>query len=191
MRARFPAARIESPSLYVSVAAESEEHFKPSDGERISQELDAEIIYLAFSSVSDSLQFTHCVAGQTVRHLQYGMYIEQGLWEEVDGVAEPWESMAFFSEDAAEVLAVLGDDDPDYARVADIYEQRCIRASEIYPIVNARESARAAAVYYRLTDWLDDWNGSQSSNTTAPPPASRDLPGVTAPLRKPWWRFWK
>jgi hypothetical protein len=36
---------------------------------------------------------------------------------------------------------------------------------------------RAAAVHYRLTDWLDAWA------------AAAPVPGMP-PKKKPWWRFW-
>lgn len=57
-----------------------------------------------------------------------------------------------------EVFANAGTDDRDCERMAQIHAARSSRAGEIYPLIDALESARAAARHHRLTDWLDDWN---------------------------------
>lgn len=189
MRAQYPDAHVESPSLFASAVVEPDECFTPSDGERISKALNTEIIYLAFSSVTDSFQFTHCVQGRALRHLQYGM-CEQGLWEEVAGLAEAWEVPAFFPPDSMEVPVDYGPDDPDYERLSEIFSKRLVRVFEIYPMINARESARAAAKHYRLTDWLDYWNGIDCGDATGGPPVVPHVRTRTAPVAKPWWRFW-
>ena len=191
IRARYPEAHIDSPSVFASTVVEPDERFTPADGERSSHEFNTEIIHLAFSSVTDSLQFTHSMQGKTLRHIQYGMYVEQGLWEEVAGDPEPWETSAFFSPSSMEVLADYGPEDPDYERLSEIYGQRLIRASENNPTIDARESARAAAKHYRLTDWLDDWNGNDCEEAIDPPTVSPQVPASIAPVAKPWWRFWR
>lgn len=191
IRTRYPEARIDSPSLFASTVVEPGERFTPSDGERNSLELNTEIIYLAYSSVTDSLQFTHCMQGKTLRHIQYGMYVEQGLWEEVAGSPEPWETPAFFPRSSMEILPDYSPDDPSYERISEIYGQHLIRASENYPMIDARESARAAAKYYRLTDWLDDWNGNDQEEAIGPSPVSPQVLTGIAPVAKSWWRFWR
>lgn len=188
---RYPGAYIEPPSIFASTVVEPDARFTPSDGERYSRELNTETIYLAFSSVTDSLQFTHSMQGKTLRHIQYGMYVEQGIWEEVAGNPEPWESLAFFSPNSMEILEDYQPDDPDYERISEIYRQRLIRASETYPMIDARESARVAAKHYRLTDWLDYWNGNDPKEATGPQSISRQGLASTAPVVKPWWRFWR
>jgi hypothetical protein len=191
IRGRYPAAHIESPSLFASTVVEPDKRFTPSDCERNSRELNTEIIYLAFSSVTDSLQFTHSIHGKTLRHIQYGMYIEQGLWEEVAGNPEPWETPAFFPPRSMEILADYRPDDPDYERLSEIYGQCLIRASENYPMINARESARAAAKHYRLTDWLDDWHSIDREEPIGPLPVSPRVPASIEAVVNPWWRFWR
>jgi hypothetical protein len=174
IRLQFPAATIEPPSEFASIPFPEDERMLPAQLDRLSKELDAEAIYLAFCSATDSLQFTRSVRGSGVRHLQYGMYVEEGLWEEVSGAMDDWEGPAFFAHD---VLADMASQDQERALVEQIYEQRSIAAGQIYPMIDARDAARAAAVHYRLTDWLGDWLD------TAP------APGVL-PKKKPWWRFW-
>ena len=186
VKQRFPTAIIEPPSVFASVDVTLEERIAPAELDRLSAELNTEIIYLAFFSVSDSLEFTRSVRGQTVRHLQYGM-AEQGQWEAVVGSAEEWEVQAFF---ATNILAEVAPNDPDAQRVAEIYAQRILTRGEIWPMIDARESARVAAVHYRLTDWLDDWHGTSAQESLA---AGAVATGpVTAPKQnsKPWWRFW-
>jgi hypothetical protein len=154
----------------------------PTALDTLSKELDTEVIYLAFSSVCDSLQFTRSISGHNARHLQYGMQ-----WEEVMGEQEAWEAAAFFSQD---LLADTPLDDPDYARIAEIYDNTVIRAGENYPIVDARESARAAAIHYRLTDWLDDWHVNTSDQNSCAQPLVTTQPIVCATKPRLWWRFW-
>lgn len=182
VRVRFPQATIEAPSVFASIPPQDDTRFTPADGERLSAELDTDVIYLAFSSASESLQFTHCQQGSTLRHIQYGMYMEQGLLEEVAGTAEAWEAAAFFDRYALQAFADIGTDDPGYERIAKIYQQRLIRAGETHPMIDARESARAAATFYRLTDWME---GGHVPLPAAPPP-----PPVAATRHKPWWRVW-
>lgn len=186
LRARFPQATIEPPSEFASIQPQDGSRFTPTDGEHLSAELGTETIYLAFSSASESFQFTRCQPGRTLRHIQYGMFVEQGLLEEVTGTAEAWETAAFFDRYAMQAFADIGTDDPEYERIAEIYHQRLIRAGETYPMIDARESARAAATYYRLTDWLEDWmEGGHVPLPVAAPPAP-----VAAQAHKPWWRVW-
>jgi hypothetical protein len=182
---RFPDASIEPPSAFASVPMVSDEPMVPAELDRISKELGTEIIYLAFSSVTDSFQFTRSISGSTVRHLQYGMYVEQGLWEEVGGSAEEWEKPAFFTRDMpADELQ----DHPDRDRIAEIYAKGTVSGGEIYPMIDARESARAAAVHYRLTDWLDNWNDMEQRDASDVSKALQPAAPVTT--AKPWWRFW-
>lgn len=190
IRARYPTALIESPSLFASATVETDEYFRIEDGERISQELEAEIIYLAFSSVTDSFQFTHCMHGKTLRHLRYGMF-EQGLWEEVAGPAEPWETEAFFPDSATKFLADFDPGNPDYERLSEIYGRRIVSVSKTHPMIDARESARTAAMYYRLTDWLDDWSGNIQEVETDQQPAPQEVLSGRASIAAPRWRFWR
>jgi hypothetical protein len=174
IRLQFPAATIEPPSEFASVPFSQEQRMLPAQLDRLSRELDAEAIYLAFSSATDALQFTRSVRGSGARHLQYGMYVEEGLWEEANGAMDAWEADAFFAHDA---LADMGSEDPERQLVEQIYERRLIAVGQIYPMIDARDAARAAAVHYRLTDWLGDWVGAAPA------------PGMP-PKKKPWWRFW-
>lgn len=180
----FPAATIEPPSDFASVPFPDDGRMLPEQLDQLSSEMDAELIYLSFSSATDTLQFTRSVRGSGVRHLQYGMYVEKGLWEEVSGAMDDWEEPVFFAHD---VLADMDAEDPERQLVERIYEQRAIIAGEIYPMIDARDAARAAAVQYRLSDWLGDWldTGGDSTMIAGWATVSSELP-----KKKPWWRFW-
>ena len=122
---------------------------------------------LMFDSVSDGFQFVFCEDGKLMRHLQYGGK-EHGLWQVAEGEPQPWEEGLF----ADSPLGNLAEDDPDRALVAGLYQQRQIMAGNRWPAIDARETARAVAVFYRLSGWLDDWDNAGVSDG------------------RPWWKVW-
>lgn len=129
----------------------------PSDGELVdlsglSRELDTDVLWLGFCSVSDSFRFHHWRSGREVRALAFGWFKEQGLWELAEGDPEPWERSAFF---LPRTLAIWSEE----AKEAEAQEMRRVwaaaevRAGRIIPPIDARESARAVAKFYGLPGW--------------------------------------
>ncbi len=174
IRRAYPEARRQLPSAFCSIAIPFDERMEAAAVRDIARRHDTEAIYLMFQSASDSFEFIRSRPGQLDRHLRYGCYVEQGIGEIADGPAEPWEAAAFFSPRA---LDYVDADDPDRQKVEHIFREHLVAAGAYYPTVDARESARAAAVHYRLTDWLDDWltplPGDRLSLQTAAAPGLR------------------
>ncbi|MFZ5480632.1 MAG: hypothetical protein ACOZNI_27970 [Myxococcota bacterium] len=196
LRKQHSAAVIDAPSAFASLPA-------PDDvGEagvlEMSNRYGAEVIYLGFVSSTDSFAFTHCVDGRCVRHLRYGWAEEERWWEVVVGEPEGWERGAFFEEAQ---LADIDEGDPERDEIVELFRLGRVRAGTGWPILDAREAARAAAVHYRLTDWIDDWgegaNSPRREITTpsgsiisvqrsatagpAPPPATPTEPAAPQP----------
>lgn len=202
VRGEHPGTCVESPSEFASIPVPDGEGLDVPVVREFSGRYGTDVIFLGFSSVTDSFAFTHCVNGRCERHLRFGWNREQGLWEDVAGEAEAWERAAFFAEDQ---YKWLDPDDPDRAAVEEMHRTGRLSEGEVYPMVDARESARAIAVHYRLTDWLDDWldapgaarpvaDAGRETTTAAPEErlvASAPTPPEGAGTRKrPWWRFW-
>ncbi len=155
MRRVQPRLEYEQGAVFAQLPLPVDERYYPCDVQDFAAKLEREVIYMSFSSVSNSLQFTHCVPGRTLRHLQYGCYVEQGLWEEVEGEPESWEQNAFFDPNDFRSDPT---DDPDFvAERKRIFNAQRVVKSETLHMVNARESARASAVHYRFTGWSDSW----------------------------------
>jgi hypothetical protein len=155
LKRAHPQLEYDEGAVFARLPLLTDERYYPGDVQAFAAQLEREVIYMGFSSVSDSLQFTHCVPGKILRHLQYGCYVEQGLWEEVEGEPESWEQSAFFD---PKDFKSDPTDDPDF--VADrrrIFEAQRVVKNETLHMVDARESARAAAVHYRFTGWYDSW----------------------------------
>src|SRR5207302_10005083 len=67
-----------------------------ADLRALSREFDTDVLWLGFSSVSDSFRFHHWRSGRQLRALAFGWFGEQGLWELAEGDPEPWEREALF-----------------------------------------------------------------------------------------------
>jgi len=152
IRVHYPSASLDAGAKFARISVSGHARFRPADVRAIADQTQKEVIYLSFSSVTDSLQFTRCTPGTLHRHLQHGMYVEQGLWEEVEGDPEPWEPEAFFP-----AKMIQGWDDPDdreqKRRMEELYDRRFVVQGETDHLVDGRESARSAAHFYSLSGW--------------------------------------
>lgn len=204
LRSEHAKVELELPSAFACVSADESSEDATAE---MSQRYGVEVILLTYSSTTDSFGFTRCVDGRCVRHLSYGQG-EEGMWEVAEGEPEPWERDAFFEEAQ---LQDIDQDSPHRDAAREMFRQGHVRAGSSWPIVDAREAARAVAVHYRLTGWLEDWlepvsprrefttpsgallsiprrgAGDESVGPLTAPPAADST--ASAPKR-PWWRFW-
>lgn len=198
LQAANPGTVIEAPSEFASVPVPDGGDDGAAAALELSRRFGAEVILLGFVSTSDAFGFAHCIDGATLRRVQYG-WREQGSWEVVAGQPEAWEEGAFF-DDAAQ-LDDVDEDDPEREDALAIFRERRVREGAFWPILDAREAARAAARHFRLSDWLDDWadgterpESSVSGTPTKAAEPPRDVVIAAAndvtPARRPWWRFW-
>lgn len=154
IRSEHPGAVIEAPSAFARIALQGVEDPGKAGVLDLANRYGTEVLFILFVSTTDSFAFTHCTAGRCLRHLRYGCD-EQGWWEVVEGEPEAWERQAFFDDE--QQVEDIDDDDPERAEVEELFRLGRVRSGTGWPILDARESARAAAVHFRLTDWLDDW----------------------------------
>jgi hypothetical protein len=117
----------------------------------LSSELGTDVLWLGFSSVSDAFRFHHWQSGRPVRALAFGCR-EQGVWELAEGTPEPWEREGLFD---PHVLAIWseGASEAEAAELRRVWAAAEVRAGRTAPSIDARESARAVAAFYRLPGW--------------------------------------
>jgi len=153
--ARYGPAFTESGSEFCAV--ELFRYDGPSDDEladlgALSRELDTDVLWLGFSSVSDSFRFHHWRSGREVRALAFGWFKEQGVWELAEGVPEPWERSAFFLPRTLAIWSEEADED-EAQEMRRVWAAAEVRVGRIIPPIDARESARAVAKFYGLPGW--------------------------------------
>lgn len=153
LREEYPTAYTE-PGLEFYAVEQSQTAWTPPEAElaALSARVSADVLWLTFQSVSDSFQFLHWNSGKHVRALVYGCFVEQGLWERVEGEPEPWERGAFF-DPASLKLWREGADPVESAELERIWCHAEIAIGRTVPSIDARESARAVAEFYRLPGW--------------------------------------
>lgn len=69
-----------------------------------SDQLNTDVIWLVFESVTDSFEFGHWCCGGRTRKLCYGGNSER-VWSSVEGDEEPWERAAIFECDIDSLLS--------------------------------------------------------------------------------------
>ena len=145
------ALRREEGLPFVEIAFGADEHRPPVELLRTSSAtLRTDAIWLSFQSAVDAFQFQHWRGGKCLRELVYGAFEEERTWERVSGVAEAWEAEALFPRSALESELASGGEGEQVLRV---WALRELRAGEVLPAVDARESARAVALHYGLPGW--------------------------------------
>lgn len=92
--------------------------------------------------------------GQLLRHLRY-INANSPCWDAVSGDRQPWESALFEQQTSLS--------EPGAAR-------QVIQPNERTPQIKPEAAARAVAVHYRLSGWLDAWEATDG--------------------QQPWWKIW-
>jgi len=122
----------------------------------LSRRLATDVIWLGFQSLVDAFQYHHWRTGDHVRSLVFGCFGEERTWEKASGQPESWERDALFSdEDLAFWLSDATElEKREYER---IWRNTLLLPGQTVPSLDARETARKVAEYYRLPGWgLED-----------------------------------
>jgi hypothetical protein len=157
----YPSAFTEPGTAYFAIQDRSFDYDPPESKLRLlSAQLKTDVLWLAFQSVVDAFQFHHWIAGTHVRSLVYGCGgPEERMWERVEGKAEPWEWAAIIERKPRPPGIVELDDveEPDQ-------QDREILPSpgQFEPALDARETARKVAEFYRLPGWWLESEGCRS-----------------------------
>lgn len=152
--ARFPNIRVQADTQFWQLTLPDDAFGVPQDDlAELSSQLETDVLWLSFQSVVDAFQFHHWRAGELLRSLVYGCFVEERKWERVEGAPEPWEREVFFS--ASDLQCNLKDLESDSAKSE---LQRVWRGGEIVPgriepSLDARECARKVAEHFHLSGW--------------------------------------
>jgi hypothetical protein len=152
LRAEYPTARTER-GLEFHVIEQPRTAFNPPEDElaALSARLDTDVLWLTFQSAADAFRFHHWRSGKHLRSLVYA-YVEQCVWERVEGEPEPWEREAFF--DPRQLADVLKDAKKKAATELRRFWQKAeVAVGRTVPILAAREAARSVAEFYHLPGW--------------------------------------
>jgi hypothetical protein len=128
--------------------------YPPPESEllELSVRLAADVLWLAFQSVVDAFEYHHWRAGAHLRSLVFGCYGQELTWERSEGQPEPWEREAIFDRGdlAIWMEGATEDERREYER---IWSDAVLSTGQMVPCLDARETARKVAEYYRLPGW--------------------------------------
>ncbi len=152
LREEYPTAYTE-PGLEFYAVEQPQTAWTPPVDElaALSARMDTDVLWISFQSAADAFRFHHWRSGKHLRALIYA-YVEQGVWERVEGDPEPWEREAFF-DPASLKLWREGADPVEAEELERIWHHAEIAIGRTVPSIDARESARAVAEFYRLPGW--------------------------------------
>lgn len=130
----------------------------PSDADlaelaSLSADLDADVIWLGYTSVSESFRYHHWRSGQMVRALAYRWIPPEEGWDLAEGEPEPWEGAAFFHPSDIDTWPRPADD-AERETMRHVLLTGEIRAGLIFPSVDARVTSRMVAEYFGFPGWV-------------------------------------
>lgn len=153
VRATFSPAEVITNSEYIRVLDAT---LQEKELAELSLQLETDVIWLSYHSITDWFEYYHWQAGKLVRALGYGLYKER-TWERIEGLSEAWEREFFFDPDD---LALLVDDDEDDEedKLSDQEKQRLeqfwqtgeLVIGEHIPVLSAQRCAFYIANYYQF-----------------------------------------
>lgn len=152
---KFPEAKVQSGEEFISFVLPDEEFEPPmKDLAQWSADLATEVIWLSFQSVVDAFQFHHWRGGSLLRSLVFGCYgEEERLWNEVEGQQEPWEHAAFFDPAALDIPLKFAQSEEEKLNLERIWQNEELVPDGGEPNIDARESARKVAEFYKFPGW--------------------------------------
>jgi hypothetical protein len=153
LKATYPSAYTEPGSSFFAIDLPPD-HFDCPEGEllALSKTMETDVLWITFQSAVDAFVYHHWKSGLLQRSLVFGA-MEQGIWEQVEGNAEPWEREAFFESRQLRSLLEDMDDAEERQQTQRIYDEQVLEVGNWLPMVDARESARAIAEHYGLPGW--------------------------------------
>jgi hypothetical protein len=188
IRQQFKSAVIEQSSDFIAVNVGNNNFDPPTEKLiHLAHTMSTEIVWLGFQSVVDAFQFQHWKGDKHHRSLVYGCYSEERTWERVEGTPDPWENAAFFDPECVKNSLECFDEEKDRAEYERVCHDKELVPGATFPWVDARETARKVAEYYRLPGWSIEGVESEVVQRLEP---TTSLASPTPPSEKPWWRFW-
>jgi hypothetical protein len=152
LRKEYPRAKTER-GLDFFVIEQPRTAFNPPEDElaALSARLDTDVLWITYQSAADAFAFHHWRSGKHLRSLVYG-YVEQFVWERVEGAPEQWERDAFF--DPRRLADALEGASPKEAtELRRIWREGELVVGRNVPTIAAWDAAHAVAEHYRLPGW--------------------------------------
>ena len=152
---KFPEAKVQSGEEFIGFTV-PDDAFEPPMEEltQWSADFGTDIIWLGFQSTVDAFQFHHWQNGSLLRSLIFGCYgDEERTWNEAEGRREPWEHAAFFDPRTLEITLKFAQTEEEKLNLERIWEDEELEPDCQEPNIDARESARKAAEFYKLPGW--------------------------------------
>ena len=157
--AKVPALLAEYPGAYTEpemrfYRVEDRPWTRPPEAglRELSARLSTDVLWLAFQSVVDAFEYHHWRDGALLRTLVFGCYGGEGTWERAEGRIEPWEPEAIFDRERlsswCEVVS-----EGERRECERIWREFDLAPGQTVPSLDARETARKVAEYYRLPGW--------------------------------------
>ena len=161
VRAAYPSAYTEPATTFYAVRQPDQLFRCPeSELQSLSARLDTDVIWLSFQSAVDAFQYHHWVGGNHLRSLVYGCFDREREWERADGQSEEWERIVLFDADELARLLKYCDSDEQRQNLARVYREQKVTPGSSEPSLEARETARGVAKFYRFPGWgLADGSG--------------------------------
>ena len=152
IRAAYPTAYTEAGSEFLAVEKDIDADLSMGmELRRLSDELQTEVIWIQFSSVTDSFMYIHWNRGEQIRTLIFGFSESERQWERVEGSSQPWESEVIFGDREGALRFI--EDGAERQTIKAVFEGHLIEVGSVYPQLDARETARGVADFYRLPGW--------------------------------------
>lgn len=187
IKAKYPGASTE-PGCPFFVIRMRDSEFEPpmKELERLSSDLQTEVIWLTFQSAVDAFRYEHFVNGEHTRSLVFGCNHSEGEWETIQGVEQPWEASVLFG-DLDRWLADEYLTQQEREHLTDVYEHRRLEPGSPDPSIDAAKAAHGVAVFYRLPGWFLGSNGSPDDSWQEK--MGVIIRGPISPTT-PWWKRW-
>ena len=152
----FAGAEVEHDGEFVAARMGEDEFEAPAEKlSKISADLKTDVIWLGFQSTANAFVYHHWKGGKLARSLVYGCF-EEGVWEKVEGKAEPWERKVIFPEKKLKLALKFAPDKKAKDKLERIWKEEKVAPGESEPRISAGSCAHEIGRYYGLPHYRTD-----------------------------------
>jgi hypothetical protein len=106
-----------------------------------------DVIWVLFQTTAESFLFHYWRSGEQLRAL----CSNEGVWDQVEGQAEPWEAEEFWSEEVFEGALECAETGAERLRLRRLWQERVIRQGQTEPSVSCDSAVHAVMEHYGLS----------------------------------------
>jgi hypothetical protein len=115
----------------------------------LSAQLATDVIWIGYSTVTESFLFHHWRTGSVLRVLYYGC-AKEGTWDRVEGQPEPWECEYFWDEESLESQLESAKTDDERQELRKLWKDGLIIKGETIPSAGSDVAGEAVMSHYGL-----------------------------------------